>query len=55
MPNDKLTVADRFEIFEQLHLHQACIDHDASRKSAMQYVDLYWPEGSFYLHDLKQP
>ena len=48
-----LTIADRFEILEQLHLHQHCIDNDASRESALKYVDLYWPEGSFHLHDLR--
>lgn len=53
MEKTKLPTADRFEIFEQLHLHQACIDNDASRESALKYVDLYWPEGSFHLHDLR--
>jgi hypothetical protein len=48
-----LTVSDRFEIFEQLQRHQRCIDSDGSRSSAMKYVDLYWPEGKFTVHDLR--
>jgi 8-hydroxy-5-deazaflavin:NADPH oxidoreductase len=48
-----LSVADRFEIFEQLQRHQRCIDKDASRASAMEYVDLYWPEATFTVHDLR--
>jgi hypothetical protein len=48
-----LTVMDRFEIFEQLQRHQRCIDNDATRASAMKYVDLYWPEGKFTVHDLR--
>ena len=48
-----LGVTDRFEIFEQLHRHQRCIDSDASRESAHQYVDLYWPEAKFTVHDLR--
>jgi hypothetical protein len=48
-----LTVADRFEIFEQLQRHQHCIDNDGSRASAMQYVDLYWPDAKFTVHDLR--
>ncbi|MFF0739146.1 NAD(P)-binding domain-containing protein [Streptomyces sp. NPDC004111] len=48
-----LTAADRFEIFEQLTLHQRRIDNDASRGSADAYVDLYWPEAAFTVHDLR--
>jgi hypothetical protein len=48
-----LTVMDRFEILEQLQRHQRCIDNDASRASAMKYVDLYWPEARFTVHDLR--
>ncbi|MFI9122771.1 nuclear transport factor 2 family protein [Streptomyces bikiniensis] len=48
-----LTATDRFEIFEQLTLHQRCIDNDASRESADKYVDLYWPEATFTVHDLR--
>jgi hypothetical protein len=52
-PGQALTVTDRFEIFEQLQRHQRCIDNDASRASAMKYVDLYWPEAKFTVHDLR--
>ncbi|MFJ7060779.1 NAD(P)-binding domain-containing protein [Streptomyces microflavus] len=48
-----LTPADRFEIFEQLTLHQRRIDNDASRASVDSYVDLYWPEATFTVHDLR--
>ena len=54
MPNtDTLTVADRFAIFEQLHAHQRAIDGDATREAAQAYVDLYWPEATFTVHDLR--
>lgn len=49
----KLTASDRFEIFEQLHLHQHCIDNDASLASAKEYVDLYWPDGKFTVRDIR--
>jgi hypothetical protein len=48
-----LTAIDRFEILEQLQLHQRCIDNDGSRASAMKYVDLFWPEAKFTVHDLR--
>ena len=48
-----LDILDRFAIFEQLHAHQRAIDADASRASAMAYVDLYWPEATFTVHDLR--
>jgi hypothetical protein len=48
-----LSVVDRFAIFEQLQLHQRCIDNDGSRSSALKYVELYWPEGKFTVHDLR--
>lgn len=48
-----LTALDRFEIFEQLVLHQRYIDNDPSRESADKYVDLYWPEATFTVHDLR--
>lgn len=51
--NGTLTVHDRFEIFEQINLHQHCIDKDASLDSVRQYVDLYWPDGKFTVHDLR--
>ena len=53
MPNESLTTSDRFEIFEQLNLHQRCIDKDASRESAAKYVDLYWPEAKFTVRDIR--
>lgn len=49
-----LSTSDRFEIFEQLHLHQRCIDNDASRVSADQYVSLYWPDATFTVKDIRQ-
>jgi hypothetical protein len=48
-----LTTCDRFEIFEQLNLHQYCIDNDSSLGSVRQYIDLYWPEARFTVHDLR--
>jgi hypothetical protein len=42
----QLTFEGHFEIFTQLNLHQAYIDHDASSASAEQYVNLYWPEAN---------
>ncbi len=48
-----LTVADRFEIYEQLVRHQRYIDNDASRASADKYVGLYWPDATFTVHDLR--
>ena len=48
-----LTAIDKFEIFEQLNLHQHRIDGDASREAAMAYVDLYWPDATFTVHDLR--
>jgi len=48
-----LTSADRFEIFEQINLHQRCIDNDAGIASARKYQDLYWPEATFTVHDLR--
>ena len=46
------SATDRFLIYEQLNLHQAYIDHDASRASALQYASLYWPEAIFTVDDL---
>jgi hypothetical protein len=48
-----LTAVDRFEIYEQLQRHQRCIDNDGSHSSAMKYIDLYWPEAKFTVHDLR--
>jgi hypothetical protein len=50
---EPLTVLDRFGIYEQLQLHQRHIDNDASLASAQSYVDLYWPEAKFTVHDLR--
>ena len=51
--DDSLSVIDRFTIFEQLHRHQHCIDNDGSRESARQYQDLYWPDATFTVHDIR--
>ena len=40
-----LSVQDRFEILEQLNLHQRLIDRGWGKENAQAYVDLYWPEG----------
>ncbi|MBC8151979.1 MAG: nuclear transport factor 2 family protein [Bacteroidetes bacterium] len=50
---EKLTTGDRFEIFEQLNLHQRYIDNDASLESAKKYMSLYWPEAKMTVHDLR--
>ncbi|MDB5964717.1 MAG: hypothetical protein JWQ72_1217, partial [Polaromonas sp.] len=50
----QLSTSDRFELFEQINLHQRCIDNDASRESAAKYVELYWPEASFTVKDIRQ-
>jgi hypothetical protein len=50
---NKLTTDDKFEIFEQLNLHQLYIDNDASRKSAELYTSLYWPDAKFSVNDLR--
>lgn len=49
-----MSTIDRFEIFEQLHLHQRYIDNDASRASAELYASLYWPEARFTVNDIRQ-
>jgi hypothetical protein len=48
-----LSTNDRLEIFEQLNLHQRCIDNDGTLDSANRYVDLYWPECSFHVRDIR--
>ena len=50
---ETLSFQDRFEIFELMNRHQQCIDGDASRASAMAYVDLYWPEGKMTVNDIR--
>ncbi len=47
-----LSTSDKFEIFEQMNLHQQSTDNDASRHSALKYVDLYWPEEGMTVNDL---
>lgn len=46
-----LTVTDRFEIMEQLYLHQTYIDNPPDCAYAKKYISLYWPEGSFTVID----
>ena len=53
MSNNELTVFDRFEIFEQLNLHQRRIDTPWGLESAEKYTDLYWPDGKFNVHDIR--
>ena len=48
-----LSVEDRFAIFEQMNLHQQRIDAGWGRAQAEAYADLYWPEGSFTVIDLR--
>jgi SnoaL-like domain len=52
--NEKLSVNDRFEIFEQINLHQRCIDNDGDRASADKYVELYWDAAIFTVNDIRQ-
>lgn len=46
-----LTATDRFEIYEQLNLHQTYIDNAPDCVYALKYVSLYWPEASFTVID----
>ncbi len=48
-----LTTEHRFTIFEQLNQHQRRIDTPWGRESVDKYLDLYWPEGSFVVNDLR--
>lgn len=50
----KLSADDRFEILQQINLHQRYIDNDASRASADKYVTLYWPDALFTVKDVRQ-
>jgi hypothetical protein len=53
MSQDKeLTVTDRFTIFEQLNMHQRCIDKGWGREQVALYNRLYWPEAKFNVNDL---
>ncbi|MBC7926238.1 MAG: nuclear transport factor 2 family protein [Bryobacteraceae bacterium] len=49
----ELTAIDRFTIFEQLNMHQRCIDNGWGREQAKMYNDLYWPEAKFHVNDLR--
>jgi hypothetical protein len=49
-----LSASDKFEILEQLNLHQRYIDNDASLESAQKYQSLYWPEAKFTVNDIRQ-
>ena len=51
-PNE-LSLLDRFEIFEQLNLHQRLIDTPWGKESVERYIELYWPEGQFVVNDLR--
>ena len=53
MPPDELSLLDRFAIFEQLNLHQRCIDRGWGAEQAEAYGTLYWPEGKFNVRDLR--
>ena len=48
-----LTLQDRFEIYEQLNLHQRLIDTGWGKEPARKYTDLYWPEGKFNVVDIR--
>jgi hypothetical protein len=54
MSNNELNAIDRFAILEQLNLYQRRIDTPWGSASAQHYVDLYWPEGKFYVYDLRE-
>jgi hypothetical protein len=49
----ELSLQDRFEIFEQLQLHQHYIDTPFGSESVKQYQSLYWPECKFTVRDLR--
>jgi len=53
MAGNPPTIVDRFEIFKQLNLRPRRIDSPSGRESAERYADLYWPEGKFNVHDLR--
>ncbi len=53
MPVTELAVGDRIAIFEQLNIHQRCIDAAWGRQQAERYSFLYWPEGKFNINDLR--
>jgi hypothetical protein len=54
LPQDDLTVADRFTLFEQMNLHQRIIDKGWGRDSVELYDALYWPEARFNVFDLRE-
>ncbi|MBW4549433.1 MAG: nuclear transport factor 2 family protein [Symplocastrum torsivum CPER-KK1] len=51
--NNDLTVTDRFTIFEQLNMHQRCIDKGWGREQVDLYNRLYWAEAKFNVNDLR--
>ena len=53
MADKHLSAQDRFEIFEQLNLHQHYIDNPFGQDSVAKYQSLYWPEGRFTVHDIR--
>lgn len=53
MAQAPLSSTDRFEIFEQLVRHQYMIDRPFTKANADAYVDLFWPDGTFEVHDLR--
>ena len=54
MPQDDLTVADRFTLFEQMNRHQRIIDKGWGHESVELYNALYWPEAKFNVFDLRE-
>lgn len=53
MSSLELTTTDRFDIFEQMNMHQRIIDKGWGREQADLYSALYWPEGEFHINDLR--
>ena len=47
----RISLLDRFAIYEQMHLHQTLIDTDQTCTNSRAYASLYWPEGSFRVID----
>ena len=54
MAHQNQSVQDRFEIFEQLNLHQRIIDRGWGKENAQAYIDLYWPGGKFNVVDIRR-
>ena len=47
----ELTVADKFDIFTAMNLHQIYIDLNQTCLNAKLYAGLYWPDASFRVVD----